>query len=315
MAPHERRSRDHHSQSRGRDTNPLTAVQPNDLDAQSFSDGETVVPVRSSIAPSPPPRCINIFDFPLTQLSEAEAPSLTHSAVDEDALAEEIRPHQGDSEDRGDPGDEAYNSPMADLNPNPTRRQGRPPNPPRLAFFSFDTYHSSHTPCCPRGDVLLPLPRTPAEMMSLWLWPDARGKDFRANARKCNYSVTFTSFKCTADQRITGGLKSFAIHGKVDHYQANLGTETALTLPRFCHLFDPVYTRQVRAIIEWTRGLNLSVVLLDMVLREKNPWVARYRHSKEMVTRLLQEREGEQYRVLYNPGLQLIAEAQSGIHK
>ncbi|RKF78051.1 hypothetical protein GcM3_067028 [Golovinomyces cichoracearum] len=36
---------------------------------------------------------------------------------------------------------------MADLNPNPTRRRGRPPNPPRprLAFFNFDTYHSSYT--------------------------------------------------------------------------------------------------------------------------------------------------------------------------
>ncbi|RKF76267.1 hypothetical protein GcM3_080033, partial [Golovinomyces cichoracearum] len=127
---------------------------------------------------------------------------------------------------------------------------------------------------------------------------------FRANARKYNNSVAFTSFKYTADQRITGGLKSFAIHGKVYHYQANLGTETALTVP------------QVRANNEWTYGLNLSVVLLlDMVLREKNPWLARYRHAKEMVTGLLQEREGEQFRVLYNPRLQLIAEAQSGIHK
>ncbi|RKF82488.1 hypothetical protein GcM3_024056, partial [Golovinomyces cichoracearum] len=128
--------------------------------------------------------------------------------------------------------------------------------------------------------------------------------------------VPFTSFKYTADQRITGGLKSFDIHGKF--YQADFSTETALTVPRFCQLFlfDPDYARQVRANNEWTHGLNLSVVLLlDMVLREKNPWVARYRHAKEMVTRLLQEREGEEFRVLYNPRLQLIIEAQSGVHK
>lgn len=35
----ERHSRDHHSRSRGRDTNPMTADQPNDLDAQKFQMG------------------------------------------------------------------------------------------------------------------------------------------------------------------------------------------------------------------------------------------------------------------------------------
>ncbi|RKF71273.1 hypothetical protein GcM3_105025 [Golovinomyces cichoracearum] len=34
-----------------------------------------------------------------------------------------------------------------------------------------------------------------------------------------------------------------------------------------------------------------------------------------MDTRLLQEREGEEFSVLYNPRLQLIAEAWSGVHK
>ncbi|RKF58027.1 hypothetical protein GcM3_184039, partial [Golovinomyces cichoracearum] len=182
----ERHSRDHHSRSRGRDTNPMTAVQPNDLDAQTFSDG----------------RLWSLF--PLTQQSEAEAPAPIYSPVDEDVPAEEIRLHQGD------------------------------------------------------------------------------------------------------------GLKSFAIHDKVYHYQADLGTEPALTVPRFWQLFlfNPYYDRQVRANNEWTHGLNLSVVLLlDMVLREKNPWVARYRHAKEIVTRLLQKREGEEFRVLNNPRLQLIAEA------
>ncbi|RKF81360.1 hypothetical protein GcM3_036029, partial [Golovinomyces cichoracearum] len=90
----------------------------------------------------------------------------------------------------------------------------------------------------------------------------------------------------------------------------------AFTVPRFCQLFleDPDYAWQVRANNEWTHGLNLSVVLpLDIVLREKNHWVARYRHVKEIVARLLQEREGDEFRVLCNPRLQLIAEAQSGV--
>ncbi|RKF82499.1 hypothetical protein GcM3_024055 [Golovinomyces cichoracearum] len=73
-------------------------------------------------------------------------------------------------------------------------------------------------------------------MMSLWLGPDAR---------KYIKSVAFISFKNTADQRNTGGLKSYAIHRKVYHYQADLGLETALTVPQFCQLslFDPKYAR------------------------------------------------------------------------
>lgn len=173
----------------------------------------------------------------------------------------------------------------------------------------------SYGRCCMHGDVELQLPETPREMMLLWTAQTEPAKHFRKHARQYNNAVAFTSFSYDKDSRINHlgpGVKSFAVHGQVYHYQGAMEAEHG-EVPAFNQwlTLDPVYAADARASLDWNKDLRRDTVAqLDMLLREVNPYVKVYKHAKEVVKSVRARQAGNQedWRVVLSPQLKLIFE-------
>lgn len=184
-------------------------------------------------------------------------------------------------------------------------------------------YQDCGSKCCSYGDVALKLPTTPGIMMKLWVGQDPQAREFRKNARRYNNAMAFTSFKYNEDTRLShlrGGVKSFSAHGKIYHYQGPL-TEAPGEQPVFNQLFlhDPDYATDKRLDMDFNRGLNrTTIVELDLLIRDVNPFIKLYKTAKEMVDRITEEHTPENpepWRVVLSPQMKLIYEKTDGVHK
>ncbi|KAF5176634.1 hypothetical protein FRX31_033779, partial [Thalictrum thalictroides] len=152
------------------------------------------------------------------------------------------------------------------------------------------------------------MPEPPAYLRWLWTSEDQEAKSFRNNSRAYNRAFAFTSFKYSEDRRladrgITGGLRSFSIHGQIYHQTGAALREGAT--PRYAQLY---FVGSERAIEARTGGNNLNpdiVRSLTELIEQNNPFVEYYHTA----LRSLQESEQEgSLRVVLNPEFRLVVE-------
>jgi hypothetical protein len=167
--------------------------------------------------------------------------------------------------------------------------------------------------CCKKGDIRLPdIKPPPDRLCQLYESDESYAKDFWEQIRQYNASLTFTSLRYVADERIGnrhGGPTCFQIHGKLYHIQGPLQEEND-NIPRYTQLFfyDPTYAAQVRS--QQNPQLNQQLLHdLTMILHDINPFIKYYRTAREQLQDATTENNN--IRIILNPQMRLIIESTS----
>src|SRR5882762_5255212 len=102
--------------------------------------------------------------------------------------------------------------------------------------------------CCLDGDVVLPPVRDPPpQLRALYESNLPHAAQFRANIRRYNGALAFTSVNYRTDTRVDGGYVPFQIQGELFHLQGPLENDPAVP-PVFSQVWfhDPEFGNNLR---------------------------------------------------------------------
>ena len=155
--------------------------------------------------------------------------------------------------------------------------------------------------------MLPPWPELPPLLQTLFTANTEEAVHFRKNIRAYNTALTFTPMKCKEDDRVRGGIKSFAIQGQMYHYTGGLRPLDE-NRPSFAQLYfyDPHIAAQCRVQAFPTLRQDLLLRLEQLIRDSNNPFIAIYMTAREQFE--TQSRHAGAFRVLLNPRLELIME-------
>ena len=139
--------------------------------------------------------------------------------------------------------------------------------------------------CCGEGEIILtPFCEPPEPLKRLFTSEDCDARQFRKEAIYYNNAFSFTSCKCTPDQRTTGGLRAFSIRGEVIHYQGPLYHANGQP-PRWAQIYfyDPNYAEGLRLQNCPDRLRPATVHTISTVIYDVNPFIRMYKTAREVL--------------------------------
>jgi len=165
--------------------------------------------------------------------------------------------------------------------------------------------------CCKHGDVVIPkLQPWPNTMQTLMSGESARSRQFRKDIRLSNSAFAFTSVRYNMDNREYtrgGGVINFQICGELYHLQGPLIAPGSIDA-RYSqtYLYDPGFGANLRADRFPTLDREYIEILTETLYR-CSPWITIYKTAAERLRE--QEADGEHFRIILNPQLQLLTES------
>lgn len=144
--------------------------------------------------------------------------------------------------------------------------------------------------CCDHGQVVLPSPPPPPQFLRHLLVDDTpQANEFRANIRRYNAALAFTSLGVDIDDKINvgRGVYTFRIHGELYHRIACLLPSQGRT-PLYAQLYihDPQFALQTRMQNPHNEGLYIDTMHgLQQMLQDVNPYATAFRHAFEIMER------------------------------
>jgi hypothetical protein len=142
--------------------------------------------------------------------------------------------------------------------------------------------------CCREGKVLLPAVNTPPDdLKELYTSIAGPAAAFRENIRYYNSSLAFTSVSYTADDRTTGGINPFQIHGQLFHLHGPLEPSNNAT-PKYAQIwfYDAAMATDTRLAHANQRRSPVDGRILTMLtemLKGCNPYIPLYETAREQL--------------------------------
>jgi Helitron helicase-like domain at N-terminus len=138
--------------------------------------------------------------------------------------------------------------------------------------------------CCLDGDVVLPPIRDPPpQLRALYESNLPHAAQFRANIRRYNGALAFTSVNYRTDTRVDGGFVPFQIQGELFHLQGPLENDPAVA-PVFAQVWfhDPEFANSLRC--ERDPAIDRATLgELTEVLQSVNPYIDLYKTAREQL--------------------------------